>query len=66
MGIDFNAQTEVHDAYLRKMVNGFCMDEPIDLLLQEIKSHVHIAISGAILQVVCHLAEKYKKVVNKK
>lgn len=57
---DFNALTEMHNAYLRKMVKGFCMDEPIDLLLQEIKSHVHIAISGAILQAVRNLAEKYK------
>ena len=57
---DFNAMTEMHNEYLRKIVKGFCMDEPIDLLLQKIKSHVYIGISGAILQAIRNLAEKYK------
>ena len=57
---DFNTLTEMHDEYLRKIVNGFCMDDPIEELLQEIKSHVYIGLSGAILQAIRNLAEKYK------
>ncbi|MPN41617.1 hypothetical protein SDC9_189171 [bioreactor metagenome] len=37
------------------------MDDPINDLLQEIKDHVYIGSSGAALQAIRNLAERYKK-----
>lgn len=56
----FNVLCEMHDNYLRKIALGFCMDDPINDLLQRIKNHVFIASSGSILQAIRNLAERYK------
>lgn len=57
----FNVLCEMHNDYLRKIALGFCMDDPINDLLQEIKDHVYIGSSGAVLQAIRNLAERYKK-----
>lgn len=57
----FSVLCEMHNDYLRKIALGFCMDDPINDLLQKIKDHVHIMSSGAVLQAIRNLAERYKK-----
>ncbi len=59
---DFNTLSDMHSMYLRQIVLGFCMDDPIEQLLQEIKQHVYIAISGSVLQAIRNLAERYKTI----
>lgn len=59
---DFNSMSVLHSVYLRQIVLGFCMDEPIENLLLKIKKHVFIAISGSVLQAIRNLAEKYKNI----
>lgn len=59
---DFNTLSDMHNMYLRQIVLGFCMDDPIEQLLQEIKQHVYIAISGSVLQAIRNLAERYKTI----
>lgn len=59
---DFSVISSLTRETLQIAVNGYCLDEPFDILEQRIKRHVYIPSVGAILQALKAAIDRYREI----
>lgn len=59
---DFSVISQLTREQLQSIVNGFCVDEPIEVILTKMKNHIFIPSLGAIQQAFKVAVDRYREI----
>jgi hypothetical protein len=61
----FNLISPLTQACLEELVNGYCVNNSLEPLFNEIKSKICLSTTGSLIQAIKNAVERYKEKVNK-
>lgn len=57
----FNTISPLTSRYLSDLVFGYCMDDPLEPLLEKLQTHLHLLITSSVVHCLRNAQERYRQ-----